>query len=176
MKIFGDNYNLLQQSAAQAEKLARNVKGVVDIDNGLVAAGSSLVIMPNVDRLSQFGITLKDFQEQLSAYVGGVPLCQNDNVLEPLPSQAAMTGGLQIGSVQDGESRCVGFCCVLQVTVRILPEDDASTHFLAGCNDTTIVLFLYRQGRAGRDSAAEGKSEECHRSLRASKTEIWEVR
>lgn len=103
VKIFGDNYNLLQQSAAQAEKLMRNVKGVVDIDNGLVAAGSSLVIMPNVDRLSQFGITLKDFQEQLSAYVGGVPLCQNDNVLEPLPSQAAMTGGLQIGSVQDGE-------------------------------------------------------------------------
>jgi len=103
VKIFGDNYNLLQQSAAQAEKLMRNVKGVVDIDNGLVAAGSSLVIMPNVDRLSQFGITLKDFQEQLSAYVGGVPLCQNDNVLEPLPSQVAMTGGLQIGSVQDGE-------------------------------------------------------------------------
>jgi multidrug efflux pump subunit AcrB len=81
----------------------KRVQGVVDIDNGLVAAGSSLVFMPDVDRLSQFGITLKDFQEQLAAYTGGVPLCQNENVLEPLPSQAAMTGGLQIGSVQDGE-------------------------------------------------------------------------
>jgi heavy metal efflux system protein len=103
VKIFGDDYKLLQQNAAEAEKLMKKVPGVVDIDNGLVAAGSSLVVEPDADRLSQFGITLKDFQEQLSAYVGGVPLCQNDNVLEPLPSQAAMTGGLQIGSVQDGE-------------------------------------------------------------------------
>jgi cobalt-zinc-cadmium resistance protein CzcA len=103
VKIFGDNYNVLQQQAAKAEQLMKRVQGVVDIDNGLVAAGSSLVFMPDVDRLSQFGITLKDFQEQLAAYTGGVPLCQNENVPEPLPSQAAMTGGLQIGSVQDGE-------------------------------------------------------------------------
>lgn len=103
VKIFGDNYQILQQNAAKAEQLMKRVNGVVDIDNGLVAAGSSLVFMPDVDRLSQFGITLKDFQEQLTAYTGGIPLCQNDNVLEPLPSQAAMTGGLQIGSVQDGE-------------------------------------------------------------------------
>jgi cobalt-zinc-cadmium resistance protein CzcA len=103
VKIFGDDYNQLQQYAARAEQLMKSVNGIVDINNGLVAAGSSLVIMPDVDRLSQFGITLKDFQEQLSAYIGGVPLCQNDNILEPLPSQAAMTGGLQIGSIQDGE-------------------------------------------------------------------------
>lgn len=103
VKIFGDDYRILQKSAAKAEMLMRKVQGVVDIDNGLVAAGSSLVFVPDVDRLSQFGITLRDFQEQLSAYTGGIPLCQNDNVLEPLPSQAAMTGGLQIGSIQDGE-------------------------------------------------------------------------
>lgn len=103
VKIFGDDYKLLQQNAAQVEKLMRKVKGVVDINNGLVAAGSSIAIIPEADKLFQFGISLKDFQEQLSAYVGGIPLCQNGNVLEPLPSQAAMTGGLQIGSIQDGE-------------------------------------------------------------------------
>jgi cobalt-zinc-cadmium resistance protein CzcA len=103
VKIFGDDYMTLQGYAAKAEGLMKRVHGVVDIDNGLVAAGSSLVFMPNVDLLSQFGITLKDFQEQLSAYTGGVPLCQNENAVEPLPSQAAMTGGLQLGSVQDGE-------------------------------------------------------------------------
>jgi len=103
VKIFGDDYKQLQKCAAQAEQLMKRVKGVVDIDNGLVAAGSSLVIVPDVDLLSQFGITLKDFQEQLAAYTGGVVLCQSETVLEPLPSQAAMTGGLQIGSVQDGE-------------------------------------------------------------------------
>ena len=103
VKIFGDDYTVLQKYAAQAEKLMEQVKGVVDINDGLVAAGSSLVILPDVDKLSQFGISLKDFQEQVSAYTGGVVLCQNENVFEPLPSQAAMTGGLQIGSVQDGE-------------------------------------------------------------------------
>ena len=103
VKIFGNDYKKLQQCATEVEQLMEKVPGIVDIDNGLVAAGSSLVYTPDVDRLSQFGITLYDFHEQLSAYTGGVTLCQNENVLEPLPSQAAMTGGLQIGSVQDGE-------------------------------------------------------------------------
>src|SRR5574344_1080917 len=103
VKIFGDNYHILQQHADKAEMLMKKGQGVVDMDNGLVAARSSLVYMPDVDRLSQFGNTLRDFQEQLSAYTGGLPHCQNDNVLDPLPSQAAMTGGLQIGPVQDGE-------------------------------------------------------------------------
>lgn len=103
VKIFGNNYNTLQQLADQTEKLMKKVNGVVDIDNGLVPAGASLVFVPNQERLSQFGITLDEFQEQVTAYTGGVPLGANANVKEPDPAQAAMTGGLQIGSVQDGE-------------------------------------------------------------------------
>jgi CzcA family heavy metal efflux pump len=103
VKIFGDDYAVLQRKAAEAERLMLGVLGVVDIDNGLVAAGPSLVFEPDADRLSQLGITLPDFQEQLAAHTGGVLLCQSADVPEPLPSQAAMTGGLQIGSVQDGE-------------------------------------------------------------------------
>lgn len=81
----------------------KTVPGIVDIDNGLVPAGASLLFSPRQDRLSQFGITLTDFQEQLTAHTGGIPLCQPANMIEPNPAQAAMTGGLQIGSVQDGE-------------------------------------------------------------------------
>lgn len=103
VKIFGDDYTTLQKLATQAEKTMQKVQGVVDIDNGLVPAGSSLVFIPNQERLSQFGISLTDFQEQLTAQTGGVPLCQPANIIEPNPAQAAMTGGLQIGSVQDGE-------------------------------------------------------------------------
>lgn len=103
VKIFGDDYATLQKLATQAEKTMQKVPGVVDIDNGLVPAGSSLVFIPNQERLSQFGISLTDFQEQLTAQTGGVPLCQPANIIEPNPAQAAMTGGLQIGSVQDGE-------------------------------------------------------------------------
>lgn len=103
VKIFGDNRIQLQHLAAQAEGLMRQTKGVVDIDNGLIPAGASIVFTPNQQLLSQYGITLDNFSRQLSCYVGGIPLSQNANIIEPNPSQAAMTGGLQIGSVQDGE-------------------------------------------------------------------------
>lgn len=103
VKIFGDDYATLQALAGKAEKVMQDVPGIVDIDNGLVPAGASLVFKPREDRLSQFGISLQDFQEQLTAQTGGVPLCQPAHVIEPNPAQAAMTGGLQIGSVQDGE-------------------------------------------------------------------------
>lgn len=103
VKIFGDDYTVLQQIAARAEKMMQAVPGVVDIDNGLIPAGASLVFVPDEEKLSQFGITLTDFQEQLAAYTGGVPLSVQSDMMEPNPAQAAMTGGLQIGSVQDGE-------------------------------------------------------------------------
>lgn len=103
VKIFGDDYNVLQQLAGNAEKIMESVPGIVDIDNGLVPAGASLVFIPDQNKLSLFGITLTDFQQQLTAHTGGIPLCQPANVIEPNPAQAAMTGGLQIGSVQDGE-------------------------------------------------------------------------
>lgn len=103
VKIFGDDYATLQQFAQQAEAVMQSVPGIVDIDNGLVPAGASLVFTPDEDKLSLLGISLTDFQEQLTAHIGGIALCQPDNVIEPNPAQAAMTGGLQIGSVQDGE-------------------------------------------------------------------------
>lgn len=103
VKIFGDDYATLQRLAAKAEAVMKSVPGIVDIDNGLVPAGASLVFTPDREKLSQFGISLTDFQEQLATKTGGVPLCQPSNVIEPNPAQAAMTGGLQIGSVQDGE-------------------------------------------------------------------------
>lgn len=103
VKVFGDDYITLQRMAKDVEEIMRGVPGVVDIDNGLVPAGASLVFIPDQDKLSLFGISLTDFQRQLTAHTGGVPLCQPANVIEPNPAQAAMTGGLQIGSVQEGE-------------------------------------------------------------------------
>lgn len=103
VKIFGDDFNIIQKIAAQAAGIMKQTKGVVDIDDGMVPAGSSIVFEPDQEKLSRFGISLTDFQEQLAAQTGGVPMCQPDGVIEPAPAQAAMTGGLQIGSIQDGE-------------------------------------------------------------------------
>ncbi len=81
----------------------QKIQGIADINNGLVTAGLSLVFLPDQDKLSRYNINLTDFQTQLSAYTGGVPLGLNANVAEPSPAQSAMTGGIQIGQLQDGE-------------------------------------------------------------------------
>lgn len=103
VKIFGDDFNTLKQIATQASGIMAKTKGVTDIDDGMVPAGSSIVFEPDMEKLSRFGISLTDFQEQLTAQTGGVPMCQSESVIEPNPAQAAMTGGLQIGSIQEGE-------------------------------------------------------------------------
>lgn len=123
VKVFGDDYSTLQRLAKDVEEIMRGVPGVVDIDNGLVPAGASLVFIPDQDKLSLFGISLTDFQRQLTAHTGGVPLCQPTNVIEPNPAQAAMTGGLQIGSVQEGEQ-------MRRILLRFTDFEDNSSELL----------------------------------------------
>ena len=89
VKIFGDDYAALQQIAARAEKIMQSVSGVVDIDNGPVPAGASIVFIPDENKLSLFGISLTDFQEQLQAYTGGIPLSAQANIIET----ASRSGG-----------------------------------------------------------------------------------
>jgi cobalt-zinc-cadmium resistance protein CzcA len=103
IKIYGDNYELLKKFAKQADTLLQHVQGIADINNGLVTAGPSLIFIPDQEKLSLYKIQLSDFQIQLTAYTGGVPLGISANIPTPSPAQAAMTGGLQIGQLQDGE-------------------------------------------------------------------------
>lgn len=103
IKIFGDDYKTLQQQAEEAEQIMQRIPGLADINNGLITAGPSLVFIPDQQKLSMYKIALTDFQTQLTAYTGGVPLGINANQPVPSPAQAAMTGGLQIGQFQDGE-------------------------------------------------------------------------
>ena len=103
VKIFGNDYATLEQLAAQAEQVMRGVPGIVDIDNGLVPAGASLMVTPDQEAIERLGLSLTDFQEQVTAHTGGIPLCQPASIIEPNPAQAATTGGLQIGAIQEGE-------------------------------------------------------------------------
>ena len=103
IKIFGDNYEVLKVFARKTDTLLQQVPGVADINSGLVTAGPSIIFYPNQEKLSLYKITMTDFQTQLTAYTGGIPLGLNANVPTPSPFQAAMTGGLQIGQVQEGE-------------------------------------------------------------------------
>jgi CzcA family heavy metal efflux pump len=103
IKIFGDNQQKLEALAHLAEGILRKTEGIADIENGLVLAGPSMVFHPNVKKLSQFNISLTDFQTQLTAYTGGIPLGINANGPVLNPAQLAMAGGVQVGTIQDGE-------------------------------------------------------------------------
>ncbi|MCW3077074.1 MAG: acriflavine resistance protein [Bacteroidetes bacterium] len=103
IKIYGDDYKLLKMYARQADSLLQQISGIVDINNGLVTAGPSIIFTPDQEKLNLYKITLTDFQTQLTAYTGGIPLGLNANMPTPSPAQAAMTGGLQLGQFQDGE-------------------------------------------------------------------------
>lgn len=103
VKLFGDNYALLQTLSRQAAGILESVPGVVDVNDGLIEAGPSLVFEPDQAKLSQYKIGLVDFQTQLTAYTGGVSLGPNAAQPVPSPAQAALTAGIQVGSFQDGE-------------------------------------------------------------------------
>jgi cobalt-zinc-cadmium resistance protein CzcA len=103
IKIFGDNQQKLEVLAHQAENILSKTNGIADIETGLVLAGPSIVFNPDVQKLAQFNISLTDFQTQLTAYTGGIPLGINANGPELNPAQMAMVGGIQVGSIQDGE-------------------------------------------------------------------------
>jgi multidrug efflux pump subunit AcrB len=103
VKFFGDDYTQLQNITKQAEGIIGSIQGIADIDNGLRIAGPSLVFTPNQELLNQYKISLLDFQTQLSAYTGGVTLGINSNQPVPSPAQAAMTAGIQVGQIQEGE-------------------------------------------------------------------------
>lgn len=103
VKFFGDDYAQLQEITKQAEEIISHIKGIADIDNGLRVAGPSLIFTPNQELLNQYKISLLDFQTQLAAYTGGVTLGINANQPVPSPAQAAMTAGIQVGQIQEGE-------------------------------------------------------------------------
>ncbi|SKC19676.1 efflux RND transporter permease subunit [Dyadobacter psychrophilus] len=103
VKFFGDDYATLQKISQQAAGIISKISGLEDINDGLRVAGPTLVFTPDQALLAQYKISLLDFQNQLAAYTGGVTLGINANQPVPSPAQAAMTAGIQVGQMQDGE-------------------------------------------------------------------------
>ncbi len=103
VKIFGDDYKKLQNIAEQCNTIMDSISGIVDIDDGLVPEGPSLIIIPKKDKLALYNIDLSNFDTQLKAIIEGVALGRSANIPNPNPDQAAMTSGLQIGDIQEGQ-------------------------------------------------------------------------
>ena len=104
VQIFGDDQKTLERLSAQLGQALAQVPGVADVNDGLVAAGPTIVFRPDVAKLGRYGLTSLDFQAQLSDLVGGQVLGASGATQASIsPAQAGQLGGIQVGQVQDGE-------------------------------------------------------------------------
>lgn len=71
IKIFGDNRQKLEALSKQLGEIVENVKGTADVFNGIVIAGPTVLVQPDVAKLAQFGVTATDFQFQLQTQLEG---------------------------------------------------------------------------------------------------------
>ena len=72
VKVFGDDVKTLESLSRKIAAELEKVPGTADVNDGLIAAGPTLSIIPNVPVLSQLGLTVSDFQLQLQTQIEGV--------------------------------------------------------------------------------------------------------
>jgi len=103
IKLFGDDQATLEKLSGRIGRVLGKVSGVADVNDGLVAAGPSIVFRPDIAKLARYGLTPLDFQAQLSNLVGGQVLSNGTAQASVSPAQAGSLGGIQVGQIQDGE-------------------------------------------------------------------------
>jgi multidrug efflux pump subunit AcrB len=71
IKIFGPNQSVIEQKAKEAANLIQNVPGVVDVFNGIVVSGPSIVVHPDPVLAARAGLTMAEIQSQLRTMMEG---------------------------------------------------------------------------------------------------------
>lgn len=71
IKIYGDNQQQLQTLAKQVAEVVGGVQGAADVFDGIVIAGPSVSVVPDYEKLAQFGITPVNLQYQLQTAMEG---------------------------------------------------------------------------------------------------------
>ncbi|MEZ4995601.1 MAG: efflux RND transporter permease subunit [Saprospiraceae bacterium] len=71
IKIFGDDRRVLEDLSRRVAAEVEQVRGTADVFDGIVVAGPSVTIEPEVALLQQFGLSPSDFQFQLQTQLEG---------------------------------------------------------------------------------------------------------
>ncbi|MCK7591349.1 efflux RND transporter permease subunit [Subsaxibacter sp. CAU 1640] len=71
IKVFGNDINKLEELSKTIAAEVATVQGTADVNDGIIVAGPSLSIIPNVPVLAQLGMTVADFQLQLQTQIEG---------------------------------------------------------------------------------------------------------
>jgi CzcA family heavy metal efflux pump len=72
IKIFGDDQAKLNDLARKVASIVDSIPGTADVFDGIVIAGPSVDIDPDMDKLAQYRLTPADLQFQLQAQLQGV--------------------------------------------------------------------------------------------------------
>lgn len=84
IKIFGDNKKTLEELSRKVAAEVEQVQGTADVFDGILIAGPSVTIEPEVALLQQFGLSPSDFQFQLQTQLEGT-------VIGAVPEKQQMT-------------------------------------------------------------------------------------
>ncbi len=71
IKIFGDDEQKLHELSKQVSSIVDSVKGTADVFDGIVIAGPSLSINPDVKKLAQYNLTPANLQFQIQTALEG---------------------------------------------------------------------------------------------------------
>ncbi len=71
IKIFGDDKETLHTLSKQVAGVVENIEGAADVFDGVVIAGPSVSIVPDLTQLALYGITPADFQFQMQTALEG---------------------------------------------------------------------------------------------------------
>lgn len=80
IKVFGEDQTKLQTYSKQIAAIVSDVKGTADVFDGIVIAGPSVSVVPNFQKLAQYGITPANLQSQLQTSLQGNVI---GNIIEP---------------------------------------------------------------------------------------------
>lgn len=71
IKVFGENKEIIQTEAEKIAELIKNVRGVVDVYNGVTISGPAFIIKVNQRAAGRAGFTVSDLQQIIYNYVHG---------------------------------------------------------------------------------------------------------
>jgi CzcA family heavy metal efflux pump len=71
IKVFGPSQDVIEQKAKQIADLIQPIPGVVDVFNGIVISGPSIVIHPDPVLTARAGLTMAEVQSQLKTVMKG---------------------------------------------------------------------------------------------------------
>lgn len=180
VKFYGDDYAQLQLISKKSAAIISKIQGIADVNDGLRNAGPTIVFVPNQEVLNQYKISLLDFQTQLTAYTSGITLGSNSNQPVPTPAQAAMTSGIQVGQIQDGEQmrrmllRFSDFASndLEKIKHQLIFLPDGTTRPLTFFCDVKIISGETEQRRENLKSAVVLTARLDNRDLGSAITEI----